>query len=217
MGAGASLPKTESEKAKAYDALAAQYPDLVAKGYISEQAQKAVKTVTDKDEAAQKLQALARGTETRKEQQAPVDGESMLDIFNNFNSIYRQELMTNTTWAKFCKDGKLLDKKFTKPQIDMVWSKAAGKEKKVGYSVFENMIQQVAVIKGKSYEDLCEFVKENAKVKNTGTTGESRFYDDKDTWTGAAAKGGVDSSLKKEGLKNLTDRDNKADIRGSIG
>ena len=42
-----------------------------------------------------------------------------------------QTTMTNTVFAKFVKDSKLLDKKFTKPDIDMVWSKAAGKEKKV--------------------------------------------------------------------------------------
>ena len=44
-----------------------------------------------------------------------------------------QTTMTNTVFAKFVKDSKLLDKKFTKPDIDMVWSKAAGKEKKVRF------------------------------------------------------------------------------------
>ena len=42
--------------------------------------------------------------------------------------------MTNTVFAKFCKDSKLLCSKFTKPDIDMVWSKVAGKEKKVRLS-----------------------------------------------------------------------------------
>ena len=33
--------------------------------------------------------------------------------------------------AKFCNDAKLLGKEFAVADIDMVWSKVAGKEKKV--------------------------------------------------------------------------------------
>jgi len=215
MGAGVSA-STDAEKIKAYDTLAAQYPDLVKKGAIKDEAVLAVQAAVQQDDAAQKLQAIMRGKNTRKTQSSMAGGESLADIFKNFCSIYRQDTMTNTIFAKFCKDGKLLDKKFTKPQIDMVWSKAAGKEKKVGLPVFEKMLASIAEIKGKPYDDLVAFVQSNAQVKNSGTQGESRFYDDKDTWTGAAAKGGVESKVQKDGLATLIDRDNVADVRGAV-
>lgn len=77
-------------------------------------------------------------------------------------------------------------------------------------------LEQIAELKGMPYGDFEAFVLEKAKVKNSGTVGASKFYDDKDTWTGAAAKGGVDSGITKTDLSDLADRDNKADVRGNI-
>ena len=51
-------------------------------------------------------------------------------------------------WAKFCKDGKLLDSKFKKQDIDMVWTKAAEKQIKHLSEVFLKLLAGVAEKKG---------------------------------------------------------------------
>jgi len=110
----------------------------------------------------------------------------------------------NFSQAKFCKDAKILDSKFSKPDIDMVWSKVAGKEKKVSYSLFVKFLEEIAKKKGVEYAEVEGHVMTNAQVSSSGTTGESRFYDDKSTWTGAAVKGGPTTNDNTITLQNLT-------------
>ena len=110
-----------------------------------------------------------------------------------------------------------MNKSFPKPQIDMVWSKSAGKEKKVGFAIFLKMLEEVAKVKGWTMEAMTQHIAKNASgPKNTGTKGESRFYDDKTTWTGVATKGGPTAKDRRSSLESLADRDNKADVRGVV-
>lgn len=164
--------------------------------------------VDEQNAAAQKLQSLQRKKQAPKAAAAGNmgSGGSLAGVFAAFCATYRQEMMTNTVWAKFCKDAKLLDAMFTKPDIDMVWSKAAGKAKKVGFAVFEKLLEGVAHKKGVDSASVQAHVLENAKVSSSGTKGESRFYDDKDTWTGAATKGGPTNDDKVADLANMTSR-----------
>lgn len=218
MGAGASA--SDQAKIAAYDAIASELGALSKDGKVDVEEVKKVLSASkkDQDKAAGKLQAIQRGNNRRKEAGGGAGGGSIEEVFSNFCKIYRVDQMTNTIFAKFCKDTKgILDKKkFQKAQIDMVWSKAAGKNKKVGVDVFKAMLAAVAELKGQSPEDFEAFIIDNAKVKNSGTQGESRFYDDKDTWTGVAVKGGPDNSITKNDLSALADRDNKADVRGNV-
>jgi len=122
-----------------------------------------------------------------------------------------------TPFVSQCNDAKLVGKNFPKPQIDMVWSKCAGKEKKVPFEVFLRMLEEIATIKGMTMDKLNLTIAKNGMgPNNTGTKGESRFYDDKNTWTGVATKGGPTSTDKRSSLEDLADRDNKADVRGVI-
>lgn len=98
----------------------------------------------------------------------------------------------------------------------MVWSKAAGKEKKVGFDIFLRLLDGVANAKGSPVEELHAHIKSHSTVKNSGTKGQSRFYDDKKTWTGVAVRGGPTTLDPKSSLSQLADRDNKADVRGVI-
>jgi hypothetical protein len=159
--------------------------------------------------------------------------------------------------AKFCKDAQLLDKSFAKADIDMVWSKVAGKCKKVrfvcsllspppslslfslhfqvgslahvfflslyflslpqlDFDQFKGLLNGVANKKGCPYEEVEAHVLDNAKVTSSGTKGESRFYDDKSTWTGAAVQGGPTNVDNVQTLASLSNRDNKADARGVV-
>ena len=111
----------------------------------------------------------------------------------------------------------MLDKKrFTLPQIDMVWTKAVGKAKKADYKQFLDMLEQIAGLKGLEFDALKAKVIKNAKVKSSGTKGESKFFDDKSKWTGVAVQGGPDSTAPKTGLAALANRDNKANVRGLV-
>jgi hypothetical protein len=218
MGAGASA--SDQDKIAAYDAISSQLGALSKGGTVDvADVQKLLaSSADDKAKAAGKLQAIQRGNSRRKEDAAGCGGGSIEEVFANFCKIYRVDQMTNTIFAKFCKDTKgVVDKKkFAAPQIDMVWSKAAGKHKKIGVDIFKQMLAAIADLKGVAPGDFEAFIISHAQVKNSGTQGESRFYDDKDTWTGVAVKGGPDTSLAKNDLSALADRDNKADVRGNI-
>ena len=218
MGASASTC-SDQEKIAAYDAICASMGKLNQGGQVDVAAVQSLlkKDARDQHSAASKLQAIQRGNNRRKEGGGD-GGASIEEVFANFCKIYRSEQMTNTIFAKFCKDTKgVVDKKkFSVPQIDMVWSKAAGKHKKIGVDIFKQMLAAIADLKGVAPADFEAFIISHAQVKNSGTQGESRFYDDKDTWTGVAVKGGPDTSLAKNDLSALADRDNKADVRGNI-
>ena len=128
MGAGASA--SDQDKIAAYDAIASQLGALSKGGTVNvADVQKLLAASNDdKAKAAGKLQAIQRGNSRRKEDAAGGGGGSIDEVFANFCKIYRVDQMTNTIFAKFCKDTKgVIDKKkFSVPQIDMVWSKAAG-------------------------------------------------------------------------------------------
>lgn len=166
--------------------------------------QKASGPPAQEDAAAAKIQAIQRKRSQAAECSGGTSGASLEDIFSNFCAVYRQTSMTNTVFAKFCKDSKLLDKKFTKPDIDMVWSKAAGKEKKVGFPVFIELLKGIAAKKSTEYSEVEAFVLENAKVTSSGTKGESRFYDDKSQWTGSAVNGGPTNNDNVPTLASMT-------------
>lgn len=219
MGASASMntSMTDAEKVKAFNELAANYAAL-SDGTIKPEVKASVEAAL----AAAKGQGTAASPPKAKKSspaKAKAQNASTIEeVFVNFCKVYRQDQMTNTIFAKFCKDTKgILDKKkFQAQNIDMVWSKAAGKNKKVGCDVFKKCLEQIAVLKGQDYATFEAFVLDKAKVKNSGTVGESKFYDDKNLWTGVATKGGPDNSITKTDLSALADRDNKADVRGMV-
>jgi hypothetical protein len=223
MGAGASISQIPEEKMQKFKTklLALDTLNDLNKNRLLEQMAYELKKLEPKDDkaiAASKIQSIHRKNGTTKADAVGNmgGGEDLQGVFASFCATYRNSAMTNTVWAKFCKDAKLFDKKFTKPDVDMVWSKVAGKEKKLGFESFKALLGGVAGKKGCSYEEVEAHVLENAKVSSSGTKGESRFYDDKSTWTGAAVKGGPTTNDNRQDLSSLSNRDNKADVRGVV-
>lgn len=169
--------------------------------------------------ALAKVQRLEAGRADEAEEKDEGDASSTIkEVYHKFCAVYRSDGMTNTIFAKFCKETKgVLDKKkFKLPQIDMVWTKAVGKAKKATLPQFVEMLEQIAVLKGFEADAFKARVVKNAKVKSSGTKGESKFFDDKSKWTGVALQGGPDSTAPKTGLAALANRDNKANVRGQI-
>lgn len=216
MGAGAS---TDAEKVAMYDQLSQKYPELVKSGAVNDaQVQEVLKEAQPKKRLSNsqptKRRSSASAASIAQIYNGPVNLE---EVFTNFCAMQRADGMTNTVFAKFCNDAKIISKNFPKPQIDMVWTKCAGKEKKVAYPVFLRMCDEIAKVKGMTMDTLADHIAKNGPGPvNTGTKGESRFYDDKNTWTGVATKGGPTSLDKRSSLEDLADRDNKADVRGVI-
>ena len=58
------------------------------------------KDTTDEDKAASKIANVARGRNARKEQLSGCSGSDLKEVFTSFCKVYRQDLMTNTVWAK---------------------------------------------------------------------------------------------------------------------
>lgn len=229
MGAAASCEaQTDAEKVAAYDKLMAKLPELVAAKAVDEAKARQIldgvavaaaapaKRPSISGAPAKRMSAQRRPSASGMPPMQPAEPGSLEEVFQNFCAIYREVAMTNTIFAKFCNDSKLVDKKFPKPQIDMVWSKAAGKEKKVGFATFKLLLEGIASAKGTPIDELHAYLQANAVVKNSGTKGSSRFYDDKKTWTGVATQGGPSTIEAKTSLSQLADRDNKADVRGVI-
>ena len=71
--------------------------------------------------------------------------------------------MDGKTFAKFTKDTKLLDKKLTSTDVDLIFAKIKTKtERKINYSQFENGLKFLAEKKGVGFDDLAD------KVLSTG-------------------------------------------------
>lgn len=122
--------------ARRYDEISGSLGSLSKGGKIDVEEAKRIlaKDAADQNKAAGKLQAIQRGNSRRKEDAGGGGGGTIEEVFANFCKIYRQEQMTNTIFAKFCKDTKgIIDKKkFAVPQIDMVLSRVERGRRSIG-------------------------------------------------------------------------------------
>eukprot|EP00760_Papus_ankaliazontas_P018911 PhM_4_TR17759/c2_g1_i1/m.54890 len=101
--------------------------------------------------------------------------------------------MENAKFAKFARDSKLLDKKLTSTDIDLMFSKHKPKgERKISYAVFRGaLIPEIAAKKGLSEEALVGMLMSTGGPHSSGTKADAvRFHDDKESYTGVYAHGG---------------------------
>jgi len=154
--------------------------------------------------------------------------------FCSFGSASAQTELDNAKWAKLCKDSGLIDKKFTKADMDMTFVKVVPKGKrKMAYSEFVEALRLVATKKGVSSEEVSAMVAA-AAPSSSGTRADTdsvvTHFTDTTKYTGAhkhrfdekgqgkglagrdsVAKGG--GSAPGTGLASLADR-SPADVRG---
>ena len=120
--------------------------------------------------------------------------------------------MDSKTFAKFCRDTKLLDKKFAAADADLIFQKTKAKASapgagayssgvvhgiKVRYDLFRTVaLPSIAEKKGMSIMDLIRFLASAPGPSLNGVTQQEavRFHDDKSTYTGAQASKAVGSS-----------------------
>eukprot|EP00605_Chrysophyceae_sp_TOSAG23-4_P000114 GSChrysophyteH1.ASY1.ANO1.124.1 assembled CDS len=120
-------------------------------------------------------------------------------------------------WLKLCKDGKLMDKKFRKVDVDLVFAKHA-KQRRLGFEGFQYSLVEIALKKETDGEVLVENLLANT-VDGPSIKGSyakpTRLHDDKSTYTGVYKAGGPTiTDYEKQGMSNLCDRTKRATVRG---
>ena len=100
--------------------------------------------------------------------------------------------MDGKTFAKFAKDTKLVDKKLTATDVDLIFNKVKQKtERRISYAEFQKSFTYLAEKKGIDVDALKELIVGAGGPQYTGTQADHvKFHDDKSLYTGVYANGG---------------------------
>ena len=109
---------------------------------------------------------------------------SLKAVFDSFNGA-PNSTMEGKTFAKFAKDSKILDKKLTATDIDLIFAKAKKKtERKITFAEFQHAVALCAEKKGVDPEALTAAILEAGGPKFSGTKADAvKFHDDKSLYT----------------------------------
>jgi hypothetical protein len=121
---------------------------------------------------------------------------SLQEAFSAFTG--KKSDMDGKTFAKLCKDCKLLDKKFTATDVDLIFAKVGTKgQRTISFAQFNAALEHVATKKGTSVEDVSSQVTQAGGPMISGTQADAvRFHDDKSTYTGVHVNGGPSAVAK---------------------
>eukprot|EP01063_Lacrimia_lanifica_P000667 TRINITY_DN1034_c0_g3_i1.p1 TRINITY_DN1034_c0_g3~~TRINITY_DN1034_c0_g3_i1.p1 ORF type:complete len:185 (+),score=79.84 TRINITY_DN1034_c0_g3_i1:59-556(+) len=157
----------------------------------------------------------------RKSSARPISGENLQEVFETFcafgGGANAKAEMDNARFAKFCKDSKLVDKKFTSTDCDLIFSKIKAKgERKIPFATFKTKaIPEIAAKKGMTADELEARILGAGGPTSSGTKADAvKFHDDKDQYTGVYKAGGpTNVDVGTSDLSNITNRKD-ADVRG---
>ncbi|KAJ9468261.1 hypothetical protein DIPPA_16129 [Diplonema papillatum] len=120
--------------------------------------------------------------------------QELFQSFCNFGAGQRGAYqMTNAMFAKFCKDSRVLDRKFTATDADLLFSKIKPKGgRTISFDCFRYQgVPEIALKKGIKTDELVERMLSNHGPTSSGTVGDNvRFHDDKSQYTGVHKNGG---------------------------
>eukprot|EP00287_Rhodomonas_sp_CCMP768_P028303 CAMPEP_0202853172 /NCGR_PEP_ID=MMETSP1389-20130828/90345_1 /ASSEMBLY_ACC=CAM_ASM_000865 /TAXON_ID=302021 /ORGANISM="Rhodomonas sp., Strain CCMP768" /LENGTH=340 /DNA_ID=CAMNT_0049531715 /DNA_START=37 /DNA_END=1059 /DNA_ORIENTATION=+ len=128
-----------------------------------------------------------------------------------------QSTMDGKSFAKICKDTKIVDSKCTATDVDLAFAKVKDKnERRITFTQFKEALKILADKKGKTLADLEAKISSSKGPVLSGTVAEAnKFHDDKSLYTGVHAKGGpstIDTD-KVADISQIMDRSD-ADVRG---
>jgi len=97
--------------------------------------------------------------------------------------------LDNKEFAKMCKDNKLIGHGFQKHDVDLIFTKVVTKGKRqLNFSQFQDAVRHIAAKRNQTNAEIMAIVgKSDGPVMHATKLIGSRFYDDKSTFTGAAA------------------------------
>jgi len=130
--------------------------------------------------------------------------------------------MDNAKFAKLCRDTKLIDKKFTGTDADLVFTKSKPPGgRKIRFSDFrDKALPQVAAKKGVSVDALISTMVSTGGPSSSGTKADAvKFHDDKSLYTGVYAQGGpTNVDRDKMTLAGIVSDHNclTSDVRGVV-
>lgn len=115
---------------------------------------------------------------------------TLQQVFASFNGT--QKTMEGKSFAKIAKDCKLLDKKLTATDVDLIFAKVKDKaERRITFAQFQKGLEFLAEKKGVSPDDVIGAVLGAGGPQFAGTQADHvKFHDDKSLYTGVYAQGG---------------------------
>lgn len=144
--------------------------------------------------------------------------DSIENIFRAFSNGSNE--LDGRQFAKLAKDCKLLDKKLTNVDVDLIFAKVKDKSaRKIVFSQFDNALDHFATKKGVSKGDVIKQIEHSGgPTFNATKASYNKFHDDKSLYTGVYANGGptnvdVGRGPTISSISQICDR-TPADIRG---
>lgn len=126
--------------------------------------------------------------------------------------------MDGKTFAKFSKDCKVINKKCTNTDIDLIFAKSKERTaRKITYQQFVNAVGECAKKRGETMETLQDSILGQGGPVFAGTQAEAvRFHDDTDQYTGVHAHGGPSTVGGTGGISDISQLCDRgaADVRG---
>lgn len=144
-----------------------------------------------------------------------VDSTSLSQVFISYAP---KGEIDGKSFSKLAKDTKLLDKKLTATDVDLIFAKCKS-IRTMTFEQFEKALEACAKKKGISIEAVHSLVCQAGKIHFDGTKADYvKFHDDKNLYTGVHANGGpsiidIGAGGKISDLSQLADR-SCADVRG---
>ena len=144
----------------------------------------------------------------------------MQDIFKSFAAGKTE--MESKQFQKLVKECKLIDKKFTNNDVDIVFAKVKVKgTKTINFGDFERALEEIAKKKGTSKENIVAAIQKHGSATYAGTKADYvKFHDDKNLYTGVYARGGPSTVDAGRGgmVSDISQTCNRsaADVRGVV-
>lgn len=172
--------------------------------------------------AARKMQQAQRQKSAAQKVAVEVTQDSLRAVFHAFASYgHRNETvseMESKNFTKMAKNCKLVGKKLTGTDCDLIFTaqKTKGK-KKITYTQWEKAVEAIAVRLKVDVAVVHKKLVVHGQPASSGTKAEySKFYDDKSTWAGVHQHGGPSTNDNRPTLASQANRDNKANVRGVV-
>ena len=144
-------------------------------------------------------------------------GSPLQEVFTSYCGT--EKTLDGKSFAKLCKDTKLLDKKFSATDVDLLFAKVKDKSaRRITFAQFQTALEEIAKKKGVDAQSVADTVSASRGPVLKGTKADAvKFHDDKNLYTGVYAQGGpstVDAGNGKiSDISQLCDRTG-ADVRG---
>lgn len=143
------------------------------------------------------------------------DLRRMFGEFAAFGTRTAAADMDGAKFFKLCKESKLLSKRFTAIDCDIIFAKVKQKgARRITFEQFLTALAAIADTKQVPLDSVVKKILQSGGPSSTGTRAEYvKWFDDKNTYTGVSARGGPSAIDAPKGLAQFVDR-SAADVRG---